>query len=106
MKKAELEAQLEEQRTVIIDMRNKIHRLHNQLEGEQDRWSHLAQEYNAVTRMLQCLFNIQADAQQFDGDTPLWDVTDVATGEVLVSQQRDIAEAYRLAILKRMEAKQ
>ncbi len=102
MKKAELEEQLEQQRAVIIKQRQQIDALSNRWQAEQEHWQHVCDEHNAILHMLDDLFSFKVGATEFDGDTPLWDITDRTTGERLVSQQRDSAEAYRLAISKRV----
>ena len=91
MKKAELEAQVEEQR-------QQIGRLERRWQAEQDHWSRVSTEHNAMMHMLDDLFSLKVGAKDFEQDTPLWDVTDSATGEALVYHEKDIASAYRRAI--------
>src|SRR6266487_3073772 len=91
MKKAELEAQ-------VAALKRQLRNIQMLLDTEQMHWQRICNEHNEIIHVLDDLFGFQVGAKDFEHNEPLWDITD-NDGRMLVHHQKNLAEAYRQAIV-------
>ncbi len=91
MKKADLEAQ-------VASLKLQLRSLQAHMEAEQMHWQRICNEHNEIIHVLDGIFGFSVDAKDFEEHEPLWDVI-ASDGKMLVHHQKNLAEAYRRAIV-------